>query len=104
MATSFIRISSEDGPPDNPIKCLVWLRAVWANTGLFQLCLCLNDYVEISMSLCERAMVYGQSPMVLEVSQGRNGSNNLSSLWIFSVSEIVFSMFYRTITPLCIWI
>ena len=66
MATSFIRISSEDGSPDNPIKCLVWLRAVWANTGLFQLCVCLNDYVEISMSLCERAMVYGQSPKSLK--------------------------------------
>lgn len=65
MATSFISISSEAGWPDNPIKRLVWLRTVWANTGLFQLCVCLSVCVEISMSLCRRAMVYSQSPMVL---------------------------------------
>lgn len=76
MATSFISISSEAGWPDNPIKRLVWLRAGWANTGLFQLSVCLSVYVEISMSLCQCAMVYSQSPMVLraqcKVSQTRN--------------------------------
>lgn len=54
MATSFISISSEAGRPDNPIKRLVWLRAVWANTGLFQLCLslCLCGNINESLSVC----------------------------------------------------
>lgn len=69
MATSFIRIFSEDGWPDNPIKRLVWRRAVWANTGLFQFCACLSVDVEISMSLCQSVMVYSQSPLVLGVTQ-----------------------------------
>lgn len=44
MATSFIRISSEAGWPDNPIKRLVWLRAVWAYVESSERCgLCRND-------------------------------------------------------------
>ena len=62
MATSFIRILSKAGWPDNPIKRRVWLKPVWANTGLFQLCVCL--YVEISMSLCQCAMVYSQNSVM----------------------------------------
>lgn len=63
MATSFIRISSEADWPDNPIKCLMWPGAVWANTGLFPT-LC-SDYGEISMNLCLAVMVYSQSSAVL---------------------------------------
>lgn len=43
MATSFIRVSSEADWPDNPIKCLMWLRALSSSV-------CLS--VEISMCVC----------------------------------------------------
>lgn len=109
MATSFIRISSEAGWPDNPIKCLVWLRAVWTNTGLFQHCVCLSVYVEISMNLCQAAMVCSQSPMVLLQSLKEQ-----MTLIIFKFADIYssknhlfnvlfFCIFQHTITPLYIW-
>jgi len=93
MATSFIRISSEAGWPDDPIKRPVWLRAVWANTWT----LLFFNSVFVSLSMCEYQWVFvsvlwfiAKVPWCKELKVSQSPWKKKAELIFFDVLHILY--------------
>lgn len=87
-ASSFIRVPSEAGWADNPIKSPVWLRAVWANAGPFS---------SVFASMRKYQWVFVRLPWFLTKSpvEWRTiiTNKNLHVSGDLSAAEIVYSMY-----------